>query len=61
MQSKITLLTFAITLLVTTVFAQDKETVTIWWPQSTSGDTAQCLIDTSTPLFNEKSEKYEIE
>ena len=41
--------------------AQDKETVVIWWPQSTSGDTAECLTNTSTELFNAQSENYEIE
>jgi len=38
-----------------------KQPVTIWWPQSTSGDTAECLMNTSTSLFNEQSENYEIQ
>jgi raffinose/stachyose/melibiose transport system substrate-binding protein len=41
--------------------AQDKQTVTIWWPQSTSGEMSQCLMETSTPLFNEQSADYEIQ
>lgn len=59
---KATLLALIVTfimILANAVLAQ--ETVTIWWPQSTSGETAQCLVDTSTPLFNDQSENYEIE
>jgi raffinose/stachyose/melibiose transport system substrate-binding protein len=41
--------------------AAQKEAVTIWWPQSTSGETAECLMNTSTPLFNESSANYEIQ
>jgi len=64
MQSTKTVLkSLGVTLLVflASIGLAQKETVTVWWPQSTSGETAQCLVDTSTPLFNEQSEGYEIE
>ena len=60
MQFNKTLFLMLLMLILSAGLAQ-KETVTIWWPQSTSGETTQCLVDTSTPLFNEQSETYEIE